>query len=518
MLEEERKYEVDPRFAVPDLAGCLPPGGCLLERERVSLTATYYDTAELRLARAGVSLRYRRGDREPWTVKLPSSVPGTRHEISRQGRPTTIPRDLAGLVTVHARGAELAPAVVLRTLRRATELRGDRDELLAELADDTVSIMDGRRVRAKFREIEVERKRGGRKLLDKVEAQLRAAGAVPDRFTPKHIRALGDAAAGPPDAVPAAPLPRRPTAADVVTAAVRGGVERILAHDPLVRLGATIGEDDTAVHQMRVGCRRLRSDLRTFAPLVAPEWADPIRAELGWLARALGDARDAEVLQARLRRTACSDPLAPPDAAAVAKLDAWLATRHEDALTALGEALTSDRYLALIETLVAATRTPRLTPLADRPAHEVLPRLVAKPWRRFAYGVSGGHGGYSGHSGAGVAGLDRAAPDERWHAVRIGGKRARYAVEAVAGVLGGGAVELSKALSDVQDLLGEHQDAAIAAQTWLDIARSDPEDHTLAVTAGRLYERERAAIRAVRAKFPAAWAGTTKRRMVQWLP
>lgn len=509
MLEEERKYEVGARFAVPDLTGCLPPGGRVVERDRVTLTATYFDTPDLRLARAGVSLRFRRGDNQPWTVKLPSAVPGTRHEISRAGLPNAIPRDLADLVTVYARGTPLAPTAVLRTVRRATELRDRGDVLLAELADDTVSVMDGRRVRAKFREIEVERVRGRRKLLDKVEAVLCGAGAVAGAFTPKHIRAMGPAAAEPPDAVAGKPLGRKPTAGEVVTAAIRTGVDRILTYDPLVRLRSTVGQNDTAVHQMRVGCRRLRSDLRTFAPLVDSQWAGTLRAELGWLAQALGGARDAEVLRARLRHTAGADPLAPLDGAAVARLDAELAARHEDALVTLDKALAADRYLALVDTLVAATRAPQLTPLASKPAPAVLPRLVAKPWRQFAYGSRGVDG---------ATDLDPAAPDERWHAVRIRGKRARYAVEAVAGVLGGGAAELAKSLAAVQNLLGEHQDAAIAAETWLSIARSDPDDHTLAVTAGRLYERERAAVRATRSRFPAAWAASTKRRMVQWLP
>jgi CHAD domain-containing protein len=193
----------------------------------------------------------------------------------------------------------------------------------------------------------------------------------------------------------------------------------------------------------------------------------------------------------------------------VARLDADLAARHEDALVALDKTLASDRYLALVDTLVNATQTPRLTPLSAKPAHEMLPKLVAKPWRQLAYGSRGVDG---------AADLEPAAPDDRWHAVRIRGKRARYAVEAVAGVLGGGAAELAKALAAVQDLLGEHQDAAVAAETWLSIARSDPDDHSLAVTAGRLYERERMVIRTVRSKFPAAWAGATKRRIVEWLP
>jgi hypothetical protein len=70
----------------------------------------------------------------------------------------------------------------------------------------------------------------------------------------------------------------------------------------------------------------------------------------------------------------------------------------------------------------------------------------------------------------------------------------------------------------VQDLLGEHQDAATAADTWLDIAAASPGDHALAVTAGRLFERERAAIRTVRAEFPEAWRKAAKPRKTAWLP
>jgi CHAD domain-containing protein len=93
----------------------------------------------------------------------------------------------------------------------------------------------------------------------------------------------------------------------------------------------------------------------------------------------------------------------------------------------------------------------------------------------------------------------------------------RYAVEAVASVLGGEASALARALADVQELLGEHQDAAVAADTWLAIANADPDDFALAVTAGRLYERERASVRAVRAAFSPAWRAASRRRLTEWL-
>jgi CHAD domain-containing protein len=507
MVEEERKYQVSEGFTLPDLAACVPPAG-RIEATTTHLDATYHDTADLRLARSGVSLRHRVGDERPWTVKLPADAPGRRHEVSRPGGPRRLPDDLLGLVTAYTRGAELKPVARLRTVRRAYRIHDRDDRVLAEVADDVVTVRDGRRVLETFREVEVERKAGDRELLDRVGELLTAAGARTGAFTAKHVRALGAAATAPPDLVPPGPLPRKPTAGDVVTAAVRRSVGRLLAHDPLVRLREPVGDDDTAVHQMRVGCRRLRSDLRTFRPLVRQQWAEQLRGELSWLADLLGAARDAEVLRDRLRRTAAADPVCPVDQPSVDRIDEVLDERHRAALATLDAALTSPRYVALVDALVAAADRPPLTAAADRPAAQVLPGLVSRPWRRLATG---------GKGSPAAADLDPLDADEVWHGVRITGKKARYAVEAVAGALGGPAAKLARSLSRVQDLLGEHQDAAVAARTWTEVAAREPDRHDLAVTAGRLAERERAAIRQVRADFPEAWRRAGRRGRTDWL-
>jgi CHAD domain-containing protein len=509
MLEEERKFEVDAAFRLPDLEEIVPEGGRLVVRPQRKLRATYYDTADLRLARSGASLRFRRGDDEPWTVKLPTEARGVRNEISMVGPPAEPPERLLDLVTAYTRGDEVAPVIVLSTSRKTYQFCDRDDRVAVEVVDDAVTVTEERRVTLKFREIEVERKAGKTKLLDRIEVALRDAGAAAGDFTPKHVRALGKRAMEPTDwPEPPVSLPKRTTAADVVAVAIRRGIARIVAHDPLVRLRAPVGKDDTAVHQMRVGCRRLRSDLRTFAALLDRNWACDLRTELGWLAGALGAARDAEVLRARLRRTAALDPLVPLDEASVARIDADLAARHEDALQALDKVMCQERYHRLLDVLLEAARTPRLSAKAIRPAPMVLPGLVRRPWRRFAFGRDGVPG---------AGDLEPYDADASWHAVRINGKRARYAVEAVAGVLGGEASALARALAEVQDLLGGHQDAAVAADTWLAIANADPDDHLLAVTAGRLYERERAAVRAARAAFPAAWKAASRRRLTEWM-
>jgi CHAD domain-containing protein len=509
MLEEERKYEVDPKFVVPDLSDALPDGAQVVALSPTPLHATYYDTPDLRIVRAGASLRFRRGDEVPWTVKLPTDVVGVRYEFSWPGEPGQVPDELVDVVTVYTRGSKLEPVAALRTTRRVYELRDRNDRLLAELDDDKVSVLDGRLIRLKFREIEVELHEGGRKLLDRVDDVLSKAGAVAGTFVPKHIRALGQLE--PPELTPpTGTLSRTSTAGEVVTEALRGDIARMLGYDPLVRLREPLPDGDTAVHQMRVGIRRLRTDLKTFRPLLNTAWANGLREELSWLADALGAARDAEVLRARLHKTAGGDPLCGLDDAALVRMDADLATRHEEALHHLDEALRSDRYRTLLDHIIAAAAAPKLvSKRASVPASELLPRLVAKPWRQLAYGSDG-------VSGAGE--LDPLAPDEEWHAVRIRAKRARYATEAVAEVLGGTAADLAKAVSNVQSLLGDHQDAAVAAQTWLDIAHTDPDDHTLAVTAGRLYERERAAVRKARDKFPEAWDRADRSQLTGWLP
>jgi CHAD domain-containing protein len=172
------------------------------------------------------------------------------------------------------------------------------------------------------------------------------------------------------------------------------------------------------------------------------------------------------------------------------------------------KAMCEQRYHRLLDALLEAATAPRLGRRGGEPADEILPALVSAPWRRFA---SGGNGV------AGAGQLEPGSPDSLWHSVRVNGKRARYAVEAVATVLGGEAATLASTLATVQDLLGEHQDAAVAADTWLAIANADPDDHALAVTAGRLYERERAAVRAAREAFPAAWRAASRRRLTEWM-
>src|SRR6202140_4917529 len=161
MLESEVKLGAGPAFHLPDLSGVLD-GIAVTPPEAVRLETVYFDTPDLRLARWGVSLRHRAG--EGWTLKLPpAQVAGQpqgelleRDELTFQGGSKKPPEAAVAIVRAYVRRAELVPVARLSTLRRRVRLVDGAGARVAEVVDDEVSVRDGRRVAARFREIEGE--------------------------------------------------------------------------------------------------------------------------------------------------------------------------------------------------------------------------------------------------------------------------------------------------------------------------------------------------------------------------
>ena len=92
MREREIKFLVGSGGAVPAPAELFRGLGSVAVDE-VDQDAIYFDTPDLRLTRAGASLRHRSDD--GWTVKLPQSVSSTivRDELSFAGDNTKEPPD-----------------------------------------------------------------------------------------------------------------------------------------------------------------------------------------------------------------------------------------------------------------------------------------------------------------------------------------------------------------------------------------------------------------------------------------
>jgi CHAD domain-containing protein len=480
--ERAVRLEVPTTFSPERLDG-LDDSVNAVEQPIRKLRTTHWDTSDLRLARWGVALEY---SADPgWVLRLPGTSDGMAApdgaELRFEGSPERPPDQAVQLVRVYARHAPVELVARLVTHTAETVLIDEQGESVGRIVDASVSVYSGPRVTQRFREIDVFSESAP--LLEAVAAHYQTGGAQPARPRSLVARALGLVGSPAPE-ITALPLSGSATAGDVVRRALSSSVIRLLRHDPGVRLGLDI-ED---VHQARVATRRLRSDLRTFRPLLDQSWAEGLRDDLRWLGGELGRVRDAEVLRDRLRAAAATLP--EPDRRAAVAVVAPLVAQVRSARHHLLVAVDTDRYLEVIDRLVAAARAPLLTDAAAAPAREVLPGLVRRPWRSLK---------------AGAIACRPGVPDEQLHDLRIRAKRCRYAADAAAAATGKHAARFAREVAGMQEVLGELHDAVVAEE-WLRERARAPRIHETALFAtGELVAQQRDAAERSRTGWPAAW-------------
>ncbi|MGD7705220.1 CHAD domain-containing protein [Microlunatus sp. Y2014] len=503
----ERKFEVSgglPLPALDDVVDVVTVDDPVVHE----LEATYFDTADLALATAGVTLRRRTGGEDSgWHLKLPAG-PDTRHEIRLPlGRALrTVPKALRIAVQLYARGAALVPVATLGTRRTVHRLRDADGAVLAEVSDDEVtadtSVPATEQSAAiesstKWREWEAELVDGKRRHLKGASRMLTDAGAVPARSLSKLDRALGERA----PVVrhdPPAPVPEG--AAAVVHARLRQQVAELKLQDPFVRRDA-----EESVHDMRVAMRRLRSALATFRPLFDRTRTEQLREELKWIAGVLGEARDAEVMELRLRDLVSEQPAELIIGPVRQRIDD-LATRYREAHDRSVEAMQSPRYLELVDRLDELVAHTPWASAVDGDADELLLGLVKHDDKRLRQRVS-----------AAAAATDRTTRNELLHEVRKAAKRARYAAETVESRYGEAATSYATAVKDVQSVLGDQHDAAVTLPVLTELAeraRAAGED---TFTFGRLHALEEARADALVAAYDDVWASARKKKLRRWL-
>jgi CHAD domain-containing protein len=463
--ERELKLDVPDGFALPELSG--EP---LASRVFVS---TYYDTADHRLARAGITLRRREENGlSAWQLKLPRGA--SRLEVEHEGGPARPPRQLQDALLGVTRGEKLESVARLRT-RREGVLVADQEQPLAEVVLDVVAVLDGSHVVQEFRELEVEARDGDGRALGRIEKDLRRAGATPGNGNPKVFRVLGETASS------VKPKPDA-SAAEHLLAMIGAQLKAILAYDPAVRLGGTT--DD--VHQLRVATRRLRSVLRSARPLLEPAWSDSLLEELKWVGEALGTVRDLDVLIEYVEREAESLP--EGEQKALAGIVGQLAAARGERRAALVDQLSTPRYLAVLDALENPQLADAKTTVSDIAAAEF--ERARKAARR-------------------------TETDEELHKLRVRVKRARYAAELAERAVGKPAADFVDAAKAFQDVVGEHQDAVVAEERLRELADQTGRSRAQFVL-GRLVERQAARRGAARAAVPAAWKRVEKRGLKAW--
>lgn len=434
-------------------------------REIGRLTSIYYDTRRMTLSRAGVLLRLRR-DGNAWqqTVKKQDASragltrrpewhsPYANHfEFSSVDDPELrhwLERD-----KLTGRLAAIFETNVRRTVWQVEPRHGVR--IVAKLDRGWIA-SSGRR--ETISELELQLVAGGVADLYAFAMELARRQPLPPLLLSKAERGyrlfLGS---------PAQPVKAGPVAID--PAATPLEAFRLIALDCLTHLqhnhgGAISSDDPEYVHQMRVATRRLRAAMRMFRPVLPEDFAERLVQPLRDLMRTLGQARDLDVLMTEI---------VTPVAAAL---------RDEPRLTDLAGAITDRLYAARTHTrhvlqqpgygqlLLTASALLQGAPFVAPPAEAAAPSLLDFADRRLHRLLKRVHE---------LADAARVDNPSTLHALRIGIKRLRYAIEFFGPMIPGKAGErLVRRLAGLQDELGQLNDLASAGTLLMVCAGADP--------------------------------------------
>ncbi|MDH2444090.1 CYTH and CHAD domain-containing protein [Amnibacterium sp. CER49] len=494
-IERERKFDVEHDFDVPDLLAVVPPGS-VLRSSIEHLRSDYFDTPTGSLRRAGLTLRRRTGtDDVGWQLKLPS---GEHREEIRFALTDEVPAELEDLLLGVTRGAPLRTVATLDTERHVTRVVDGAGAPVADVDLDHVRAstnVDGEARVSGWTELEVEL--AGPSVSDEQLAVLARAlldaGARPATTRSKLARALDEASTGAATAGwRSEEHPKkgrngkkkrergRLEAGSALVPYLAEQERALLLGDLALRRG-----DDGAIHPTRVATRRLRSAIRVFAPLFDDERSRSLDEELSWYAEVLGAVRDSQVLEQRLHRDLDEIPSELVLGPVRDRIDSRLHTQRRTDRQHLHEALAHTRYLDLLAQIAAWVDEPPFTGAAHRRA-DGLERFTRRANKKVTRALSA---------------ANSSGDIELLHRARKRAKRARYAAEAASPVSGRRALRHADRYKRLQDLLGEHQDSAVAAQLLRELgAAAGVTAGENGFTYGLLYQREQERAAAARAK------------------
>lgn len=486
------KLSAHPFFAsAPSaLSGSAPR---VLETESRDLISVYYDTPDDMLRKAGLFLRVRNtGAGFVQTVK---TARGDSEFLERNEWECGLSSDSPDLAA--AEETALGPLLsdkVRNALDRRFETRFHRRTFLVEYegsvietAIDQGDIVAGEK-RSRVCELELELKSGDRAALFSFAKRLAETVPLTLGIKTKAERGFDLLDGRESDFEKARPveIPAGETCTEAFRIAARNCLRQALVNLPGTRAGHA-----EALHQTRVGLRRLRAAISLFSDVVEGPQRRHITAELKWIARQLGPARDLDVF--------ISDILEPhraafPDDPGWASVQERILRSRADAYRAAFAATGSERFRqALLDVgawIEFGDWTDGGNGLADEPVADYAAAKLSKLRRSVV------------KTGKHLGGLS--VPER--HRLRIRAKRLRYGSEFFGATFGGKGrakrrVKALAALEKLQDTLGVLNDIA-NRQTFLNgggdqleramlpMPKVDPsEEKTLMKKAKRAYTR-----------------------------
>jgi CHAD domain-containing protein len=264
---------------------------------------------------------------------------------------------------------------------------------------------------------------------------------------------------------------------DRAVLAIKKHFEKFLKHEADV----LADRDPEALHQMRVGMRRLRSAIAGFAPALDLPKAAQDR-KIGKIARTLGSLRDLDVLRAALE-TQYKPALRADEQEQLDTALVYLYKRRRKTFAKVHDTLTSDRYQDLKQALEKWLSQPQLQPIAQMPIQAILPDLLLPEVGRLLL-----HPGWL--VGTQVQDEQLVVQTEKTpeqakqqltdnapvlHSLRKETKRTRYQMEVFANFYGASYETYLQDMKAIQGVLGQIQDSFVLSEFLADALHSEVE-------------------------------------------
>jgi len=449
------------------------------------VTSIYYDTADKRLWKRGLTLRLRAKDgrheltmkressalvRGEWSVLIDDPIPDPG------ALPRGAPREEIGVILPEEL-AEQHRTVAIRSKKVVVI-----DAASFEVSLDRGHILAGQ-LSMPLEELEIELLHGPEDAVARVARDLVMRRSLRVALESKAARGMALAAG----TVPRARKFNRPvlTAQDTLGSAFQTIIGATALQVAGNLAAVRHGKGPKGVHQMRVGLRRLRSALSLFRKHLDPH-ATGLQEEARATLQALGPARDLDVFLTQMLPPILS---AHADITPLLHLQAIAERERAAAYLALRRMLDGRAFNRLLLDLLGAQDMRGLLTedAAATPLPKVATKLLARRHRKLIT------------AGQGFADM----PLEQRHEVRIAAKKLRYAIDFLGGLYDPEPMRLyRKGMSRLQDDLGHLNDVAVASELVDRLAGDDERAQVGAALVKGWYAHRLAAIEP---EMVAAW-------------
>ncbi|MBD2246278.1 CHAD domain-containing protein [Nostoc sp. FACHB-888] len=238
-------------------------------------------------------------------------------------------------------------------------------------------------------------------------------------------------------------------------------------------------EDPEALHQMRVGMRRLRTTVTSFG--LAVDLPKPVSDKnIGKIARRLGSLRDLDVLKESLEND-YKPNLPCKEQKSLKRAFKALAKQREDVESSVQKTLKDESYKSLKDALDKWFEKPSYQPLASLTIQQVLPDLLLPEVSSFLLHPAWLFGTEFVESEVIIQKNWKPQKIEKQlttegeiiHSLRKEAKRLRYQMELFTDLYGESYAAYLTEVKNIQEILGTMQDSAVLTDWLTDVFKSE---------------------------------------------